>query len=341
MMMEQPKITRGNKKVSFWINFAVTVSLLAGLLPCSAFLHPTVHTRGISKPNGLLQLKSQDIHVGTINTQLSMSSNDEGGGGGLQGILFSLLGATIILLFVGTSFLPMMDGGGRDLSIADSVVTKQDAPEKLKNYEATGDRLSRSSIQEKLNTVPVFYLVDKENVMGTNIFMSYQDASDAAGLLTVKATTLDQVTYPLVLKRGRMRMAPPPDAVQKAEAGISESSQTKYRLVPSKSALKDAASFSMDVADSDIPLFVADRLAFASNKGPQLPLFLEKADCETSYNRLRESSSKLPETPNIRSTTLMETLNSMEKGTRPGVSQLAFYSSAEDLIKATDMMMEQ
>lgn len=59
----------------------------------------------------------------------------------------------------------------------------------------------------------------------------------------------------------------------------------------------------------------------------------------TSYNRLRgDSNSKLPETPNVRTTTLLDTLTSMEKGTRPGVSQLAFYATAEDLLKATDMM---
>jgi hypothetical protein len=35
----------------------------------------------------------------------------------------------------------------------------------------------------------------------------------------------------------------------------------------------------------------------------------------------------------------MDELNSMEKGTRPGVTQLAFYASADDLLQATEMMM--
>lgn len=284
------------------------------------------------------------ISTGRRCTELRMS-NEEGGSGGLQGVLVSLFGALVIILFVGSSFLPMLGGAQRDLSISDSVVTKQDAPGKLENYEFKGDRLSRSTIQEKLNAVPVFILVDKESVMNSNIYMSYEDAKEAADAssLTVKATTLDQVTYPLVLKRGRMRMAPPPVAVQKAETEISDESSTTtktYRLVPSKTAAKDAAAFNMDLAESDIPLYIADRLAFAGPSGPQLPLFLEKADCFTSYDRLRSSSSKLPETPNIRTTTLLDTLNSMEKGTRPGVSQLAFYSSAEDLVKATEMMMQ-
>jgi Tic22-like family len=146
--------------------------------------------------------------------------------------------------------------------------------------------------------------------------------------------------YPLVLKRGRMRMAPAPDAIQKAETEIAADQGKTYRLVPSKTAVTDAASLRSELAEGDVPLFVADRLAFAGKRGPQLPLFLEKADCQTSYDRLRESSSRLPETPNIRTTTLMDVLNSMEKGTRPGVSQLEFYSSAEDLVEATDLMTQ-
>lgn len=135
-------------------------------------------------------------------------------------------------------------------------------------------------------------------------------------------------------------MSAPPVAVRKAEEQVAAKGDKSYRLVPSQAAAKDAASFKMNLADGDIPLYVADRLAFAGPRGPQLPLFLEKADCVTSYQRLRGSSSALPEAPNIRTTTLMDTLASMEKGTRPGLSQLAFYSSAEDLTKADEMMMQ-
>ena len=54
--------------------------------------------------------------------------------------------------------------------------------------------------------------------MKTDLFMTYDDAqAAAAGGGSVKATTLDQVTYPLVLKRGRMRMSPPPFEVQHVE----------------------------------------------------------------------------------------------------------------------------
>ena len=144
-----------------------------------------------------------------------------------------------------------------------------------------------------------------------------------------------------MLKRGRMRMATPPPEVAKAEqeivAGEDVSDGKTYRLVPSKAAIQQASEFKIDLAESDFPLFVADRLAFANPKGPQLPLFVDKEDCITSYQRLRGGKSSLPEQPNIRTTSMMDTITSMEKGTRPGVSQLAFYATAEDLSKASEI----
>jgi hypothetical protein len=203
------RMARQRSYASLWRILAVGCLFAQG---CSAFLHSgtqilsiSAHTRAQSLPGRVTQLQPKNHGILTrpttyiiTKTEQHMSSSDDGGGG-LRGILFSLLGVSLILLFVGTSFLPMMDSGGgsRDLSIADSVVTRQDAPGKLQNYEASpNDRLSRSSIQEKLNAVPVFYLVDKANAMSSNIYTSYQDASNAAATcsLTVKATTLDQVT---------------------------------------------------------------------------------------------------------------------------------------------------
>jgi hypothetical protein len=102
----------------------------------------------------------------------------------------------IMILFVGSGLLPLLAGGGdKDLSIADSVVTRQDTPQKLKNFESTQDRLSRATIQEKLSAIPVFYLSEKGS-MQTDIYLSYPEAQDAASgkaAVSVKATSLDQV----------------------------------------------------------------------------------------------------------------------------------------------------
>lgn len=150
--------------------------------------------------------------------------------------------------------------------------------------------------------------------------------------------------YPLILKRGRMRMAPPPVEIQKTEEELTNSVETgaprkSYRLVPSKTAIEQAKKFGMNLSENDIPLFVADRLAFASPRGPQLPLFVDKSDCAFSYERLRGGGkSTLPEQPNIRAASLLGELYSMEKGTRPGVAQLAFYATAEDVGKASELL---
>ena len=39
----------------------------------------------------------------------------------------------------------------------------------------------------------------------------------------------------------------------------------------------------------------------------------------------------------MRTTSLLDVLDSMERGTRPGVSQLAFYGNAENVLKADEM----
>lgn len=63
-----------------------------------------------------------------------------------------------------------------------------------------------------------------------------------------------------------MRMAPPPTEIQRAEDSLGNSGKT-YTLIPSKRALADAAELKIDLSNSDFPLFVADRLAFASPNG--------------------------------------------------------------------------
>jgi hypothetical protein len=64
-----------------------------------------------------------------------------------------------------------------------------------------------------------------------------------------------------------MRMAYPPAEVQKAEEDLSTENAKTYTLVPSKSAAKDAASFNLELAANDLPIFVADRLAFGDPNG--------------------------------------------------------------------------
>jgi len=108
-----------------------------------------------------------------------------------------------IVIIVGTSLAPTMDmmngsGSSMDYNLSDSVVTRQDTPNKMQDYSNPNDKLSRSKIQEKLNRVPVFYLADSDLNMKEKIYLSFQDASAVASSsdsnLKVKCTTLDQVT---------------------------------------------------------------------------------------------------------------------------------------------------
>jgi len=177
--------------------------------------------------------------------------------------------------------------------------------------------------------------------MQENIYFSYSDATNAASSgegSVVKVTTLDQIMYPLILKREGMfkPTAATPIEVKNAIAS-SSSTSTTYKLVPSAAALNDAKDTGTTLKEGDIPLFSIARLAFAGSGGqPQVPLFLERADGVTSYTRLGKSDEAV-----VRTTSLLDVLDSMERGTRPAVGQLEFYGNAEDVLKADEMSSSQ
>jgi len=304
--------------------------------PTRMVVRPGIHPSNCPSPFSV-----REPGMSLVSSTSLWMVREEGG----PGVVTQIGIVIIMILFVATGIFPMLDGGGRDFTIADSVVTQQDAPGKLQNFASKQDRLSRATIQEKLSGIPVFYAVDGNgNLKGTDFYVSYEDVVTTEGSeTTIKATSLDQIMYPLILKRGRMRMAPPPIEIERAEKELSasiESGQTpkSYHLISSKVAIEQAKELNLNIGENDLPLFVADRLAFAGPSGPQLPLFTDKADCMLSYQRLRGGRSSLPEQPTIRTATLLGELDSMEKGTRPGVSQLAFYATAGDVEKASQLV---
>lgn len=136
------------------------------------------------------QLVPADLSPRPLSTALTMSSS---GGGSSKGIVTAAGLLVIVILFVGGSILPMMDmgrAGGGVAPLANSVATRDQQQQVVTNDKY---RLSRAAIQEKLNTVPVFYVVGGNGEMGTDLYLSYNDAKDVAGSKIVKATTLDQV----------------------------------------------------------------------------------------------------------------------------------------------------
>eukprot|EP00970_Alexandrium_tamarense_P007072 scaffold1230_cov201-Alexandrium_tamarense.AAC.33 len=285
----------------------------------------------------------------TSNTSSYTSNNNTQEG---PGIIPSLFISGVLLFFAVSAIGPLLDSisvssqppAKTDLSLGDSVITRQDGDNKLKNYESKFDALSMEKIQEKLENLPVFYVGDGRGIMGNeNVYFSYSEAESAAkgigGSSVVKVTTLDQIMYPLILKRGNVKVSSV-TPVEIRSAQQQQSADKTYKLVPSAAALNDAKDTSTTLKEGDIPLFIVERLAFAGPDGkPQVPLFLEKFDAITSYSRLRESGgNKLPEEPTLRTTSLLDVLDSMERGTRPGVGRLQFYGEVEDVLKADEMM---
>ena len=192
--------------------FLVLVFGLLLMSRCSAFVPATSRTRQTyvipianycktclisneCKMQPIYDSQSFQLIVGrSSSSRLFMSDSDNQG----QGLLATIGVGLIIVIFVASGLLPsLLEGGGdRDLSIADSVVTRQDMPGKLANFESAQDRLSRSEIQDKLSAIPVFFLATPDGSMKTDIFLSYADAKEASAetdSTAVKVTTLDQV----------------------------------------------------------------------------------------------------------------------------------------------------
>ena len=272
----------------------------------------------------------------TIPTSTPISNTQSENNG--PGLITGIFAAGVLLFFAASAILPLLEVSSTapvaNSNLGNSVVTRQDGA--VKNYESKFDALSKTKIQEKLSNLPVFYLVN-DGKMSDKIYFSFNEAEAAAAEgSTVKVTTLDQVLYPLILKQGKVKTSSPtPTAIKLA---IETASETQYTLIPSTSALKDAKDTGTTLQPNDIPLFIVDRLAFASDTGAQVPLFLERNDAITSYNRLRESGgNKLPADPVVRTSSLLDVLDSMERGTRQGTSQLAFYGNADDVLKADEM----
>lgn len=278
-------------------------------------------------------------------------ANDGGDKGpGPVAAAFSVL---VLLFFAVSALAPLADFATyspTDFSLGDAVATRGDAaPSRLQNYRSAYDALGPAKVQEKLRNLPAFYVsADADGAgpaMGDGIYLSCAEAEAAAAkssdaAAAVRATTLDQVLYPLVLGREapKATVAPPAEvaaALRARERGAGP--PRSYALVPSAAALRDyAAPDAAPLRPGDAPLFVVDRLAFAGADGrPTVPLFTERGEGLASYARLRDSGGgTLPAEPTVRTTTLRDVLESMEGGTRPAVGQLAFYGNAEDALRA-------
>jgi hypothetical protein len=134
--------------------YNISILFMLAASTCSSFSPTTSFSRSLL-PNSAISYHPNGIVPATFqrhSSRLFQSQNNDQGPGDIMkqiGIGF------IILIFVASGVLPMMQGGGdRDLSIADSVVSQQDVPGKLAGFENKSDRLSRGTIQEKISVSP-------------------------------------------------------------------------------------------------------------------------------------------------------------------------------------------
>lgn len=305
---------------------------------------PAIQRRSIQhRPHGVTGVTGQSTRRTSLRKHelLRMSSDDEGG----PGTLTAIFASCVLLYFAASALAPLVGSIATQTTTGDlssSVVTRQDASKDKR--QSKFDVVSTQRIQQKLRNIPVFYLSDGTitATLDERLYMSYHDAelSRKDGEI-VKATTMDQVLYPLILKKDEVvnikSLGDTPSEVLKA---IEARDSKQYQLLPSKAAIEDARATNTVLQPNDLPLFKVDRLAFASNEGPQVPLFTERQDAITSYKRLQEGSSTLPPEPVVKSTSLFDVVESMELGSRPGVGQLAFYANADDVQEADKLTAE-
>ena len=332
--------------LSYAAAFAIAGSVTEGFAPIVSSRSAIVSERSPLHRQTSLNIKHYDTSSSCVqqqrqhsSTSTHMSSNDNQEGPGAVTAVFIV---AVLLFFVVSAFAPLLDfasiqPSSKDLNLGDAVVTRQDDMNKLKNYQSKFDALSPSRVQTKLSNLPVFFIARDGGVMDSNVYFSFNEASAAAaGGGTVKVTTLDQIMYPLILKRDGFSKPTVATPVEVKNALASLGDKT-YNLIPSAAASKDAKDTGTTLKEGDVPLFIIERLAFAGSGGqPQVPLFLEKADGVTSYSRLGKSDQ-----PIVRTTSLLDVLDSMERGTRPAVGQLEFYGNADDVLKADAMSSSQ
>ena len=332
--------------LSYAAAFAIAGSVTEGFAPIVSSRSiivsersPLHHQSSLApKPHDTSSCVQQQRQHSSTSTHMSSNDNQEG-----PGAVTAVFIVAVLLFFVVSAFAPLLDfasiqPSSKDLNLGDAVVTRQDDMNKLKNYQSKFDALSPSRVQTKLSNLPVFFIARDGGVMDSNVYFSFNEASAAAaaGGGTVKVTTLDQIMYPLILKRDGFfkPTAATPVEVKNALASLGDKT---YNLIPSAAASKDAKDTGTTLKEGDVPLFIIERLAFAGSGGqPQVPLFLEKADGVTSYSRLGKSDQ-----PIVRTTSLLDVLDSMERGTRPAVGQLEFYGNADDVLKADEMSSSQ
>jgi hypothetical protein len=153
-------------------------------------------------------------------------------------------------------------------------------------------KLTRKEINKKLSQVPVFFATKGADVIYTSdgegyLFLDKVDADKYAksnNNLDISSTTLGNVYYALIDKKMKL------GAYLDGPAGKADP-EALYKLQMSSSQVNNIPSDWLSNHNNDIPLYLIPNLGFSKNEGLEVPLFTNKEDAITSYNRLKASKS--------------------------------------------------
>lgn len=249
-------------------------------------LCPAVCVLGLLQPTVLRHARHQ--RQGQRNQLVLMSSSD---GPALP--LKSVAAGTLLIVGVfGTGFLDTIQRGIRE---AGAPPAQQQ--QSLKKASVEGEqrgamtRLTRREINFKLAQVPVFFAANGDAVyldgQRGQLFINVEDAEAYAkskGGLPVKAATLEDVYFPLVVKKAKISTFLPGVAVASDPAA-------EYVLVPPAKQTKTMTDAAVAVDANDVPLFRVPNLAF-SKGSLEIPLFLYREDAQGAYERLKDDKAK-------------------------------------------------
>ncbi|KAG5179734.1 hypothetical protein JKP88DRAFT_261239 [Tribonema minus] len=265
--------------------------------------------------------------------------------------------------------------------------------------------LTRGEIQKKLSQLPVFYISNAQGgayVGGDGIGRFYMSADDAAAdlaalsdaaapsELSVAATTLDDVWYPLIARKGGASQSARWYAFAARYAGLSVAATTldgvwyplgarkggaagavlyirahvlmksmrslegvsdqhaTYRLVASKAQAAHAdevlPTWRGSEGEGAVPLWIADRLAFAGGYGGgkvKIPLFTTLEDLNASWARLKgDAGGSGAPTPAVQVSSLQATVSKFERG-GGNARLLEFYPDIESIEAAEKLFGKQ
>ncbi|CAM9438188.1 unnamed protein product, partial [Ectocarpus fasciculatus] len=207
--------------------------------------------------------------------------------------------------------------------------------------------MTRPEIQKKLSQIPVFFLRDESGAVHVEngeglFFMSPGDAKEklqdlkGAEGTKVAATTLDDIWYPLIKKKGLNKKPVAAEA-----SGLSDLS-ARYRIIPRSNQVAQALETQgwNAVADAGgVPVWAAETLAFrgTGNKMKQ-PLFTNVDDLMTSWDRLETEGGSEAQSPTIQVSSIGAIIDMMQRGGGDQSRNLEFFADMDAIEQAEKLL---